>query len=168
MPAETHQRPGLAALGDEQARRLLRTHELGRLAVRSESGVDVFPVNYLMHGNAFYFRTTPGSKLESIDRHPEVAFEIDGGWGRHVWSVVVHGDAARVLADDEAVRSGIAWFRPRLQGDRFEFVRISPRSISGRRSVVVPRVWTTGSILIAGLLVAVAVAVTALVAELWR
>lgn len=168
MSADERTRPGLAPLSDEQAHRLLRSHELGRLAVRSESGVDVFPVNYLMHGNALYFRTTPGSKLESITRHPEVAFEIDGGWGRRVWSVVVRGEAARVFDDDEVVRSGIAWFRPRLQGERYEFVRITPHSVSGRRSVAIPRVWTTGSILLAGLLVAVAVGVTALVFELWH
>ena len=160
--------PGLAALDDEHAGRLLRRHDLGRLAVSTESGVDVFPVNYLMHGGNLYFRTAPGAKLESIEQHPEVAFEIDGGWGKRVWSVVVHGDAARLVDDDEIVGSGIAWFRSRLEGERYEFVKIAPRSVSGRRSVAVPRLWTGGSILLAGLLVAVAVAATALIAELWH
>ena len=110
---------------------LLQT-EIGRLAIRTDPGVDIFPVNYLVHDGALYFRTAPGTKLEQLTNQPDIAFEIDGLGRKRVWSVVVRGTATRMNRDDDIHSSGILEFHGWHPGDKHNFVRINPTSISGR------------------------------------
>lgn len=112
--------------------RLLSTHTLGRFAVQFGDGVDIFPVNYLVHDGGIYFRSAPGSKLADLTRHHQVAFEIDGQLAHHVWSVVVHGEATRLGREDEIVKSRVQELAAWHPGDKFNYVRIEPASVSGR------------------------------------
>ena len=119
-------------LDDEECWRLLAESSLGRFAVRVRDGVDVFPINYLVHGRELFFRSAPGSKLMDLSREPGVAFEIDGEHARHVWSVVVHGIARRLASDQDIEDSGIQLLKTWHPSEKLNYVRISPDTVSGR------------------------------------
>jgi uncharacterized protein len=119
-------------LDEDECWKLLSKSEVGRFAVRTSAGVDVFPVNYLTHERALYFRSAPGSKLVDLTREPSVAFEVDGEHGRHIWSVVAHGTAHRLGTDSEIHESGIASLHTSYPSNKFNYVRIIPMTISGR------------------------------------
>ena len=113
--------------------RLLATERVGRLAVQEATGVDIFPVNYLVHDGRIYFRSAPGVKMIRITRAPDVAFEVDGHDRAWTWSVVVKGIARRLDDDAEIIAAGIEDAPTALAGEKFNYVRIAPRQISGRR-----------------------------------
>jgi nitroimidazol reductase NimA-like FMN-containing flavoprotein (pyridoxamine 5'-phosphate oxidase superfamily) len=122
----------VSVLDEDECWRLLGESDLGRIAVRSLAGVDIFPVNYLAHERAVYFRSAPGSKLIDLTREPSVAFEVDGERARHVWSVVVHGTAHRLGTDQEIHDSGITSLATWYPSDKYNYVRISPETVTGR------------------------------------
>ncbi len=117
---------------------LLRSHEVGRVAVVLGIHPVIFPVNYCLDGEAVVFRTGEGTKLQGAAGHP-VGFEVDDvdirtqtGWSVHVWgkaSDVTRDDSARLydrlrsLALEPWVAGGDHW------------VRIDPVSVTGRRIV---------------------------------
>jgi nitroimidazol reductase NimA-like FMN-containing flavoprotein (pyridoxamine 5'-phosphate oxidase superfamily) len=142
----------------EDCRRLLRTHDLGRLAVVGQGRADIFPINYLIFDDDVYFRTAPGSKLDALDAHARVAFEIDGRGRRKVWSVVVHGTARRVTDAALAQLSGVARMRTDLPGEKNHFVKIDAAEVTGRSFLGAPRPWNIGPIVIVGLVVVAIVA----------
>jgi nitroimidazol reductase NimA-like FMN-containing flavoprotein (pyridoxamine 5'-phosphate oxidase superfamily) len=80
----------------------------------------------------YFFRSTPGSKLIDLTLEPKVAFEFDGERARHVWSVVVHGTARRLASDQEIEDSGIQALKAWHPTEKYNYVRISPESVSGR------------------------------------
>lgn len=111
---------------------LLRASELGRLAVETEDGPDVFPINVVVDAGTVVFRSAEGAKLEAIDASSRVAFEIDGIEGDNAWSVVLRGTACRIRnVHDvfEAVELGVS---PIQSGPKPSLVRITPHSVSGR------------------------------------
>jgi nitroimidazol reductase NimA-like FMN-containing flavoprotein (pyridoxamine 5'-phosphate oxidase superfamily) len=75
---------------------LLASATLGRVAVAADDGVDIYPVNFLVCGEAIYFSSAPGKKMMQLTANPRVAFEVDGTSERRRWSVVVRGRAARI------------------------------------------------------------------------
>ena len=154
------------ALDLERCRRLLRTHELGRLAVRRDDTVDIFPINYLVFDDELYFRSAPGSKLMDLIESPRVAFEIDGRSGRRLWSVVVHGVARRLNDDDEIERSGIRSLQTAHDGEKFNYVAIRTEAVSGREFVGTPRRWNAGAVLLAGAIVVALIAIGGIVGQL--
>jgi uncharacterized protein len=111
---------------------LLEKQALGRLAVRKGDGVDIFPVNYLVHDSAIYFRSAPGTKLVDLTKHAGVAFEIDGQLAHRVWSVVVSGIATRLGSDAEIRDSGILDLKTWHPSDKFNYVCLRPESVTGR------------------------------------
>jgi osmotically-inducible protein OsmY len=113
--------------------RLLAGSALGRLAVEDESGVDVFPVNYLVHENSIYFRSGPGTKLIRLTGAPHVAFEVDGEEHGLTWSVVVKGVAHRLDSDEEIRASGIDEGLTAHPSEKLNYIRIRPQQVSGRR-----------------------------------
>ena len=119
-------------LDEDECWRLLEESSLGRLAVRVPAGVDIFPVNYLVHGHELFFRSSPGSKLIELTQEPGVAFEIDGEKARHVWSVVVRGNARRLASDQEIESSGIQLLDTWHPSEKLNYVRITPDVVSGR------------------------------------
>jgi osmotically-inducible protein OsmY len=112
---------------------LLGMEGVGRLGIQDAGGVDIFPVNYRVHDGRVYFRSAPGVKLIRITESPDVAFEVDGYDDEWTWSVVVKGDAQRLDDDAEIIASGIQSAATAHPSDKFNYVRILPRQITGRR-----------------------------------
>jgi len=120
-------------LSAERCWELLGGAELGRLALRTDDGVDVFPVNFLVTDGVIYFRSAPGSKLMELTREPAVAFEADGIADRKRWSVVVKGVARRLDSDPEIEASGVLSLHSLSSTEKWNYVAIRATSISGRR-----------------------------------
>lgn len=136
-PHETEAIPlsfGVEELDEAECWRLVATGGLGRFAVTAADGMpDIFPMNYLVHDRQIFVRSAPGGKLRSIAARPGVAFEVDGATTTHFWSVVVHGRAHRLDADDEITSSGVLDLASLSPTPKNDFVRVSPSTITGRR-----------------------------------
>jgi uncharacterized protein len=111
---------------------LLKTEEVGRIAVVVEGRPEIFPVNYVLHGNGILFRTDSGTKLVGATHGP-VTFEVDRLHRntRSGWSVIVHGRAALYTkfdshAQQQASRLWLGTSKPHL-------IRVTPTTITGRR-----------------------------------
>ncbi|MEO7006062.1 MAG: pyridoxamine 5'-phosphate oxidase family protein [Terrimesophilobacter sp.] len=126
-------------LSGKECWRLLSTAPIGRLATavvdaaNGELFLDVFPVNFLVHEEAIYFRTGPGSKLMEITSNNRVAFEADHRSGSVNWSVVVHGRARRVMMDREIEESGVLELEADHPTDKWNYVCVTVDSITGSR-----------------------------------
>lgn len=128
--------PYLETMDREECSAYLSTHGIGRVAVvTTEGGPAILPVNYSVVDEAIVFRTAPGAAPESAAGR-DVAFEAD-----HLdevfsqgWSVLVVGHAERVT-DPDAVRrlSEHACSGPWAGGEREVWMRITPRTVTGRR-----------------------------------
>ena len=128
--------PHVDVLSAEESWALVEKAPLGRLAVRAGEEIDIFPVNFLVRELSIYFRSAPGSKLVDIAHASAVAFEIDGHRGRTYWSVVVHGTAERLSYDSDIRDSGVLGLETMTSSSKWNYVRITPRSITGRRFTV--------------------------------
>jgi osmotically-inducible protein OsmY len=124
---------GIEELDPAACFELLGTEGVGRLGIQDASGVDIFPVNYLVHDGLVYFRSGPGMKMIRLTESPDVAFEADGHDDEWTWSVVVKGEALRLDDDAEILLSGIRTAATAHPSDKFNYVRIEPRQITGRR-----------------------------------
>ena len=111
----------------------LGKESFGRLALSTASGVDIFPINYTVHKEALFFRTAPGSKLVDLSLQAAVAFEIDGHDSNTRWSIVVKGQARRLDSDAEIEASGVLLLHTASAKAKWNFVRISPTSVTGRQ-----------------------------------
>jgi nitroimidazol reductase NimA-like FMN-containing flavoprotein (pyridoxamine 5'-phosphate oxidase superfamily) len=119
-------------LDEEGCWRFLGSNGIGRLAISIESGVDIFPINYLVAEGKIFFRSAPGTKIVELTRDPRVAFEADEHTFLARWSVVVRGTARRLTTDDEIERSGIHRLATWQSGDKFNYFEINPNVVSGR------------------------------------
>ena len=115
--------------------RLLGPRGIGRIAFGTASGLAVLPVNYAVTDGTIVIRTGSGSVIAAHGDGP-VSFEADHfdlelGQG---WSVLVRGDAHRVLQPDELrnLREGCD-LRPWPAGEHDLFVRIVASQTTGRR-----------------------------------
>jgi nitroimidazol reductase NimA-like FMN-containing flavoprotein (pyridoxamine 5'-phosphate oxidase superfamily) len=130
---------GMQELTEPQCWDLLRSEEVGRLAVSITNHPDIFPINYVVDHGSIVFRTAEGTKLAAAVLGVAVAFEIDG-YDRaagEAWSVVVKGEAVeieQVLGRFDA--ADLPLF-PWHASPKHRFVRIEPQSVTGRRFVVV-------------------------------
>jgi nitroimidazol reductase NimA-like FMN-containing flavoprotein (pyridoxamine 5'-phosphate oxidase superfamily) len=124
-------------LTPEQCLELLADQHVGRLAVVVGGRPEIFPINYVLDGDAIVFRTNSGTKLAGTTQ-AEVAFEVDlTHYPTHSgWSVVVHGVAQEVTgADREDVQERLhalplgVW----APGEKPHVMRIAPHEITGRR-----------------------------------
>jgi uncharacterized protein len=111
----------------------LRSTDVGRLAVARRDGVDIFPVNYLVKDEQVYFASAPGSKLADIAKSPTVAFEVDSFGDGARWSVVIRGLAERLNNDHDIDSSGVRDLPSALPTTKWNYVRITPTSVTGRR-----------------------------------
>jgi len=120
-------------LAEDECWRLLIGTELGRLAVRDGDGMEIFPVNYGVHGRRIVFRTGFGTKLNSLTVHHRVAFEVDGQDGELLWSVVLKGDARTPELGTELQELhglGLTSWSPVAKS---VYVVVEPMTITGRR-----------------------------------
>lgn len=127
---------GLEVLTGEECRTLLAATRLGRVAFRVEDAVEVFPVNYVFHGEAIVLRTAADSLLAAYVPDRRVAFEIDHGdpMFHTGWSVLVQGvgETIDLAAEPEIEHVGVRSWRSG-RGDRWLRIRLD--EVSGRRIV---------------------------------
>lgn len=123
-------------LTESECLALLRTGSVGRVAVVAGDGdVDIFPINYVVDHGTIVFRTAPGTKLTRIIDAPRVTFEADqhvpeeGVW----WSVMVKGDAKRIVGRDGIIELFDIDLQPWHPGPKPFFVRLEPTQVTGRR-----------------------------------
>ena len=131
------------ALSLQECRKYLRSSSIGRLAVVSSTGPEIFPVNYLPDDETLIFRTGPGTKMDVLLAGGPVALEIDGlnSYGTIAWSVVVKGLPETVPINDQILSADQKLF-PWEPGVKENLMRITPTEVSGRRFFISsPRRW---------------------------
>lgn len=127
--------PMVEELAEHVCWELLGDASLGRLALCTDDGVDIFPVNFLVKDRVVFFRSAPGSKLIDLTAHPAVAFQVEGTHRRARWSVVVKGRAERMALDSEIEASGVLGLHTLSPTEKWNYVRILPGAVTGRRFV---------------------------------
>jgi len=81
---------------------LLRTSLIGRIACAGAGEVRpyIVPIGYGYDGEAVYFLSGPGRKIEIMRRQPLVSFEVDHGEAEDRWQSVVAEGLYEELTDD--------------------------------------------------------------------
>jgi hypothetical protein len=127
-------RTGLKALDWDECLALLGRCSLGRVAVVIDGQPLIFPVNFALDGTAVVFRNDPGTKVYGARSHP-VAFECDGTDAVYHtgWSVHATGDAIQVRDPAERDRLGQLPLGPWCPGPKAIWLRIQPKTLTGRR-----------------------------------
>jgi uncharacterized protein len=123
----------LQELSPRECWTLLGSRDVGRVGVALDSGVDIFPVNYLVKDQEIFFASAPGTKLVEMAKSPVVAFEADGIANRLRWSVVAKGVAVRLGRDTDIEESGVLTLHSLEPAEKWNYVRIVPTIITGRR-----------------------------------
>ena len=123
-------------LSEAECWALLSGEDTGRIAFLQDGRLLVLPVNYLVHENAVYFRTSSQSGLARLPGDLNTSFQVDSHDGERMdgWSVLVSGRANAV--QDEARLTtlwGLKATPPYGGGERNLFVGIDPTEVTGRR-----------------------------------
>lgn len=124
---------------------LLRSAEVGRLALWVADHPEIFPINYVVDHGTIVFRTAEGTKFTATALCPSVAFEIDGYEPEigEAWSVVAKGRVEEINMFELLDNTELPLF-PWHAGSKHRFMRIVPEEISGRRFHVLDReAWRT-------------------------
>jgi len=100
-------------LSDEECRKFLSEHHLGRIAYAFRDRVDIQPIFYAFDGEWLFGRTSPGEKLSTIQHHRWVAFEVDQVQDLWHWTSVVVKGAFHELRDDGTDEDRRVWERAR-------------------------------------------------------
>ncbi len=118
---------------------LLRSCDVGRLAVAFGDQPDIFPVNFVVDHGTIVFRTAEGTKLAAAVLGRGVAFEVDGydADAGEAWSVVAKGRATEIERMQDAFEALDLPLFPWHAAPKHRFVRIEPEDVSGRRFHVV-------------------------------
>jgi len=125
----------LERLSPGECHRLLAPRGIGRIAFAAAAGLMVLPVNYAVADGTVVIRTGSGSIIAGNVGGP-VSFEADHfdlelGQG---WSVLVRGDAHRVLQPGELRRlREICDLRAWPRGEHDLFIKVVPAQLTGRR-----------------------------------
>ncbi|GAA5025657.1 pyridoxamine 5'-phosphate oxidase family protein [Microbacterium fluvii] len=122
----------VAMLDDDGCWELLGRQQLGRLVTHVGDVLDIFPVNYVVDDRTVLFRTGEGSKLFELSINDEVLFEVDDHSDADAWSVVVRGHASRLESAAEVERADGLALTPWIPTLKYNYVRITPTSLSGR------------------------------------
>jgi len=131
--------PTIVELDEHQCWELLRSQEVGRLAVAIANHPDIFPVNFVVDHASVVFRTAEGTKLAAAVLGESVAFEVDGESGGEAWSVVVKGQAVEIEKMYELFDAVELPLYPWHAAPKHRYVRILPEMVTGRRFRVVDR-----------------------------
>jgi len=125
---------GLEVLSGEECAALLRTQQVGRVAICTGRPA-ILPVVYALLDGDVVFRTAPGEKLVAAALNRTVAFEIDEYQiaTRTGWSVDIVGRAEEIVHPDELARAEELGLEPWAGEVRDRFVRIRTEELSGRR-----------------------------------
>src|SRR6266508_4822069 len=130
---------GVRVLAPNECWTLLRSAEVGRLAVAISNHPDIFPINFIVDHGSVVFRTAEGTKLAAAVLGAGVAFEVDGyePASGDAWSVVLKGRAVEVERMQEMFDALDLPLVPWHASPKPRFVRIEPDDVSGRRFHVV-------------------------------
>lgn len=122
-------------LSREQCLALIAEAEVGRLAVAAAGDVDIFPVNFVVDGEAVMFRSAEGTKLVEVVVAGRVAFEADGYHPDDgtAWSVVVKGRAEVLDRFPDIYHAQDLPLFPWNSSPKERFVRITAETVTGRR-----------------------------------
>lgn len=126
---------GATILSTSECLELVRSTDVGRLAMSADPYPEVFPVNFVVDHGSVIFRTAEGSKLAHTADGCDVAFEADGydeATG-DAWSVIIIGRAAEVTGLQERFDALDLPLFPWHTSPKHHFVRIEPVGMSGRR-----------------------------------
>jgi nitroimidazol reductase NimA-like FMN-containing flavoprotein (pyridoxamine 5'-phosphate oxidase superfamily) len=131
---EVEPRTGLTVLAGDECWRLLRTAEVGRLAVAIDGQPDLFPINHVVDHGSVVFRTAEGTKLAAAVLGRGVAFEVDGYDADQgtAWSVVVKGRAVEIERVLELLDATDLPLFPWHTSPKPRYVRIEPSEVTGR------------------------------------
>lgn len=131
----TESGPEIAALDAHACWTLLRSAEVGRLAVSVAEHPDIFPINFVVDHGTVVFRTSDGTKLAAALEQRQVAFEADGydPDAGDAWSVVIKGQVEEIKQIPEALEAMTLPLFPWHAGPKGRFIRIVPVDITGRR-----------------------------------
>jgi uncharacterized protein len=115
--------------------RLLRSAQVGRLAVAIMNVPDIFPVNFVVDDDTVVFRTAEGTKFAAAILGAAVAFEVDGydPEAGEAWSVVLKGQAVEIQGIYELFDVEALPLFPWHNSPKYRVVRIQPDEITGRR-----------------------------------
>ena len=126
----------LTVLSESTCLDLLRAGVIGRVAMCTPDGPQIFPVNYALYEDSVVFRTAAYSVLGTHAWQSRLAFEIDHmDYERQAgWSVLATGPGARVESGP-ALDAIIKQWNPRpwAAGTRPLYVRLRWDTLSGRR-----------------------------------
>ena len=114
---------------------LLRSVEVGRLAVSVADRPEIFPINFVTDHGTIVFRTSEGTKLAAALTTRHVAFEVDGydPAAGEAWSVIVKGDAEEIKQVTDVLDAMTFPLFPWHAGPKNRFMRVVPVEVSGRR-----------------------------------
>ena len=123
----------LRELSRAECLELLATKTVGRVAYCTPDGPEVLPLNYVVEGDTLLFRTSPHSALGRHLRLDVAAFQVDevDDYTESGWSVLVRGTVEPLSTDDLPPAGQRP--RPWVEGSRPLHLRLTPRSITGRR-----------------------------------
>jgi hypothetical protein len=139
---------GITVLDSSNCWTLVRSAEVGRLAIVIDGRPDIFPINFVVDHGSVVFRTASGPKLAAAVARESVAFEVDGydAAAGEAWSVVLKGHAEEVRRLHELFDAATLPLFPWHAAPKQHFVRITPDGISGRSfHIVDSATWGTKS-----------------------
>jgi uncharacterized protein len=123
-------------LSYDECRELLARGEVGRVAICGPRGPFILPVNYVLHGEAVVFRTSPYGSLGRLAPNQQIAFEVDelDPKTKSGQSVVATGrgemlDDRQDLAEIRALEDPTSWD----SGAKLLYVRLAWNELTGRR-----------------------------------
>ncbi|MFV0494886.1 pyridoxamine 5'-phosphate oxidase family protein [Mycobacterium sp.] len=112
---------------------LLGTAALGRLVTNFSGEPEIFPINYVLQGEAILFRTAEGTKLFTAVASNTVLFEADHHTATEGWSVIVRGRAQLLTSHAEIQQADAAGLYPWVATRKTNYVRVTATNITGRR-----------------------------------
>lgn len=112
---------------------LLRSSNLGRLAVSVGGEPEIFPVNFVAADDRVLFRTAEGTKLVELSVNSRVAFEVDEVGADYAWSVVVKGTARILDKQSEIDVAEELELRSLIPTLKYIYVEVLPSEVTGRR-----------------------------------
>jgi uncharacterized protein len=118
----------------QECRDRLGAGGVGRVAFCAPDGPQIYPVTFSVVDEDVVFRVAPYTRLGMHVPGQDVAFEVDevDHARRDGWSVVVKGRATPVDDPDEILRLRRQGPQPWAPGQRHLYLRIRPRSVTGR------------------------------------
>lgn len=112
--------------------RLLGRRGTGHLGVDDEGGTEFLPVSYLTHAGCLYVRSDSAASLPELTPWSRVTLACEGGSDSAHWTVAAHGQARRLISDQDISRSGVRGLRSRQESQEDDYAELRPDRVMGR------------------------------------